>query len=184
MPKPVKESSGLAVNVVATVCDLSSFEARDMSARIEAGEHDLIPELHRRFGVERREFANIVPLVGLTALAKAVSGNLSALADIEVNKSALGTGAATPLTGDVGLQTEVYRKNIASQAYASNVAYNVAFYAATDVAGTFEEHALFMNGGSGSGTGTLLSRVLLGGITKTATNSLTIEHQSTFVFNT
>lgn len=181
------------VNVVATLCDASSRTARLMSAAIVlAGQlrlhrlrQRILAAYHRRFAVRTFRESNIVPTCALEMLAKAITGSLSSLAEVEVNKSALGTGTDAPAAGDTVLDTEVYRKDIASQSYASNVGYNTAFYTATEVSGTFYEHGIFANGTGSADTGTLVSRVLLNaptGIAKTLTNTLTIEHEITFEF--
>lgn len=196
--RPKAETVGLAgpaVNVIATLCDCSTPLAKIMSAAIAfLTRASLMPRLrkvlldayHARFAIARYEGANIVPTSGLTLLAKAWGDGLVSLAEVEPNKSALGTGIGAPAAGDTTLDTEAYRKNIASQSFSANVAYNTAFYTASEVSGTFYEHGIFANGTGAADSGTLCSRVLLNapsGIAKGLTNTLTIEHQHTFVFN-
>jgi len=182
------EACGARTNVKVTLCRCSTPLARALSAAIALAQRlglrklmrRLLTVYHAQYAVQRLQAANIVPDAALTLLAKAITGNCAALAEIEVDKSALGTGTAAPVAGDTGLATEVYRKSIASQSYSANVAYNTAFYTAAEVSGTFKEHGIFAN------NATLISRVLLNaptGIVKTLTNTLTIEHETTFVFN-
>lgn len=177
--------------VTFTVCDASSRLARlwgraiDLAARIRAHRLSgwLLRTYHSRFMVRQVVEHNIVPTVGRSLLAQAITAQLAAITDIEVNYTALGTGTTTPANGDTTLVTETYRKLVASQSYSSNIAYNTAFYLASDTNGTFYEHGIFINGTASADSGTLFSRVLLNnptGITKSASETLTVEHQHTF----
>lgn len=142
----------------------------------------LIAEFNRLFLVRQYRFHNIVPTIGRTRIAEALTGNITDENDIIVNYGALGVGTTTPVNGDTTLDTESFRKLIASTSFAANVAYLTAFYLAADVSGTFYEHGIFIDGNASADTGVLLSRVLLNaptGIAKSLAETLTIEHQLT-----
>lgn len=171
-----------------TVADVSSKAAQEMQKLIEmkrsAGEpvKALIDEFNANFAVREMRFHNIIPTVGRQRIAKALIAGIASTGEISVNKSALGTGTTTPVNGDTTLDTETYRKDIASLSQNANIAYFTAFYTASDTSGTFYEHGIFINGTASADTGVLLSRVLLNaptGITKSGTETLTIEHQIT-----
>jgi len=186
----IKEDIFFKGRVILTWCDATSMSAKLLSAGIRVASwlgwdrmSRRLIDLHHSWHMTRRmAFDNIVPTCGRQQIAKAVTGNLAAIADIEVNESALGTGTGAPANGDTTLGTETYRKAIASQSYSSNVAYNTAFYAAGDTNGTFYEHGIFIKGTGVADSGVLLSRVLLNspsGIAKSAAETLTVEHQHT-----
>lgn len=146
-------------------------------------DRSLILEFNKRAQVHEYIQNNVVPTVGRTLFAKLLTQNLSALADGIVNYSALGTGSTAPAVGDTVLDTEVYRKLVASLSYTDNIAYLTAFYLATDTNGTYYEHGMFADATGTVDTGTLVSRVLLNaptGIAKSAAETLTIEHEITF----
>lgn len=177
--------------VTATVCDASSLSARvygrlinfflKLGAKGITGR--LIAAYHKKFMLRQVVQENIVPTVGRELLADAITGQLVAISDVEVNYTALGTGTTAPANGDTTLDTETFRKTIASQTSASNVSYNTAFYTAADTNGTFYEHGIFIDGTASADSGTLFSRVLLNspsGVAKSASETLTIEHEHTF----
>lgn len=143
----------------------------------------LIACYNRIAGVYKEVFENIVPTVGRTAIAQVLTGNISDFTNIRMNYVALGSGITAPNNADTTLDTEVFRKDFASRSFNNNVAYFTAFYTAADVSGTFYEHGIFIGGTAAADSGVLLSRVLLNaptGIAKSASETLTIEHQITF----
>jgi hypothetical protein len=123
-------------------------------------------------------YENIIPTVARTAIANWLSNASPSPASIRINKTALGTGVTAPANGDTQLETETYRKDIASETNSDNVAYFTAFYTAPEVSGTFKEAGMFMNGSAGANTGTLFSRVAID-ITKTTSESLTVDYEIT-----
>lgn len=127
------------------------------------------------------EHENIIPTVGRGMLANNLVSN-SPTDSPRINYTALGTGSVTPANGDTALGSESYRKSTASATNADNVAYVTAFYTATEVSGTFTEHALYCNGTASANSGVLFSRVLLNsgsGISKSNTETLTIDYTIT-----
>ncbi len=125
-------------------------------------------------------FENLTPTVGFQQLCKAMSGNISTVAEIGVNYHAMGTGTNSPASGDIQLQTESTRKLLASKTYANNKAFYTAFYAATEAVGTFTEIGLFINGSATANSGVLWDRSLLS-IIKSNTQTLTIDYEDTFI---
>jgi len=125
------------------------------------------------------EIENLIPTAGRNNVAKALAGDLSVLADAEINFTSLGTGTTAPANGDTTLETETFRKAVASSTSSSNQLFITAFYTAVEVSGTFEEAGLHINGNGGVDTGTLFSRVLLSGLTKSTSETLTIDYTVT-----
>jgi hypothetical protein len=97
---------------------------------------------------------------------------------IKITHTALGTGTNAPASGDTQLQTEIYRKNVASATNASNIGYVSAYYTAVEVTGTFREVGLFINATGVANSGTLFSRVATN-ITKSSVETLTVDYQLT-----
>lgn len=125
-------------------------------------------------------FENITPTVGFSQVTKAMTGNIAALTDIIVNVHAMGTSNTSPSNGDTQLGAETVRKVLTSKTFSNNRAYYTIFYAATEAVGTFAEIGLFINGNpSVANSGVLWDRSLLS-ITKSNTQTLTIDYEDTF----
>ena len=146
-----------------------------------------VRQLNNLFGQVVSFDHNIVPTLGLTQLAKGLSGNLGGTTGLEINYGAVGTGTGTPALGDTTLGTEIFRKTDSSLTYALGKAYVTMFYTASDFSTTgatnLKEHALYIDGGTGVDTGTLWSRVLLNaptGTAKTSLETLTIDYEVEF----
>ncbi len=130
-------------------------------------------------GVVKRvhEFKNLIPTAGRSKMAEALSGGLVAIADIEINKTSLGTGTTAAANGDTILETEVFRKDVASATFSSNQLFLTAFYTAVEVTGTFSEAGLHINGTASPDTGTLFSRVILfPAVVKSSSETLTVDY--------
>lgn len=126
------------------------------------------------------EYHNLIPTAGRAQVAKALSGALSVIADIEINETSLGTGTTPAANTDIKLQTETYRKTVASNTNADNILYVTAFYSAPEVTGTFSEAGLHIKGTGAVDSGTLFSRVILSpSVTKALTETLTIDYTVT-----
>lgn len=124
------------------------------------------------------KYENLIPTVGRTQIAKALASILATLPEIEINKTALGTGTTPPANGDTTLETETFRKNVASLTNTNNQVFVTAFYTALEVSGSFKEAGLFINGTATVDTGILLSRVAID-ITKSTSETLTIDYTLT-----
>lgn len=125
-----------------------------------------------------QEYDNIIPTAGRSIVAEALSGGLGAIADIEINFTSLGTGSTAPANGDTTLETETFRKAVASSTFSSNQLFITAFYTAPEVSGTFAEAGVHINGTASVDTGTLFSRVAIS-ITKSVSETLTIDYTTT-----
>lgn len=124
---------------------------------------------------------NVVATVFHEMIADYIA-NVSPTNDIIINYGALGTGTTTPAIGDTTLQVEEYRKQISSLSSASNVVFVTVFYSATEVEGTFYEHAFFSDASGTIDTGVLVNRVLIDsptGLVKSNTETLTIDYTLT-----
>ncbi len=125
-----------------------------------------------------QEFDNLIPTAGRSIVAEALSGGLSAISDIEINFTSLGTGVTAPDNGDTTLETETFRKAVASNTFLANQLFVTAFYTAPEVTGTFTEAGVHIDGTGSVDTGTLFSRVAIS-VTKSASETLTIDYTTT-----
>lgn len=124
-------------------------------------------------------YKNLIPTVGRQAIVQHLTVGSPGYA-LFINFTALGSNVAAPVNGNIQLGTEVFRKATASATFAQNQAFVTAFYTATEAVGTHREAGLFINGSASPNTGILFSHVNIN-ITKTATETLTIDYTITFV---
>lgn len=124
------------------------------------------------------EYENLIPTVGRTAIADHLTNASPSPASLRANYTALGSGTTAPANGDTQLQTETFRKAIASQTKSNNIAYMTAFYTAAEAVATHREAGVFINGTGTANSGTLFSRVAIN-ITKSGTETLTIDYSIT-----
>lgn len=129
--------------------------------------------------IKRRNLQfNLIPTVGRAVIANQLTSASPSPASPRINYTTLGTGTNAPANADTQLQTETYRKAVASQTNASNVAYCTAFYTAEEVSGTFREAGMVINGTGTANSGTLFSRVAIN-ITKSTSETLTVDYSIT-----
>lgn len=128
------------------------------------------------------KFENITPLAGFEVILKAMTGNLGSLAEMVVNYHALGSGSTGATMNDTDLQTETFRKALASSSYDTPNSRMIftAFYTAGEAIGTHQEMGLFMNGTAVANSGTMWDRSVLP-IVKTGTQAMTIDYEDTLV---
>lgn len=125
-------------------------------------------------------FENITPTVGFAALASAMTGGAASLDEIMPNVHALGSDNTAPADGDTELGNETVRKLLSSQSSNGGKAFYTAFYDVSEANGTHAEMGLFMDADAGTpDDGTMWDRSLIS-ITKTNTQSLTIDYEDTF----
>ena len=185
-------------NYRATSVDVTSPKAQKLYKKIlsmksvtkkaKAERLKLIKSFNNLFGVVVALDHNIVPTVGLTLLAKALSGNISAVSELEINYGAIGNGTGTPTLGSTGLTSEQFRKTDSSLTFNAGKTYVTMFYTAGDFTttggiGNIKEHGLFIDGATGAGTGDVWSVILLNaptGIAKTSLQTLTIDYEVEF----
>lgn len=123
-------------------------------------------------------YENLIPTVGRTAIADHLTNASPSPSALRATYTALGSGTTAPANGDTTLQTETYRKAIASQTKSNNIAYMTAFYTAAEAVATHREAGVFLGGSIAANSGTLFSRVAIN-ITKGATETLTIDYSIT-----
>ena len=125
-------------------------------------------------------FENLIPTTGRNNVAKALAGDLSAIAEAEINFTSLGTDATAPTNGDTKLGTETFRKSVASSTSSGNQLFVTAFYTAPEVSGTFDEAGLHINGTGAADSGILFSRVTFSpAVVKSASETLTVDYTVT-----
>lgn len=126
-------------------------------------------------------FENLSPTAGFRQVTKAMSGNIAGVEEIMVNVHAMGNGSTAPGSSDTQLESEAVRKHLTSRAYEDNKAFYTIFYTASEAIGTFSEIGLFINGDPDvPDSGSLWDRSLLP-ITKSGTQTLTIDYEDTFI---
>ena len=102
---------------------------------------------------------NLIPTIGRTVLARLLAG--TAVPTGEINYIALGTGTTAFSNASVQLNNETFRKIVSDASYDANIAYVDCFIASGDVANqTFTEAAGFIDGTTGTATGTAFSLVI------------------------
>ena len=158
---------------------------RDVLADIKRRQHEELKGLYKGLRavtlVFEKDIKNLLPTAGRTVIARWLSGDNTISADDGCNYCSLGTSSTAPANSDTQLGTESYRKATSSATYSSNVAYISVFYTATETTGTFQECGVHIGGTASANTGQLFSRFLTGGLTKTSTETLTVE--STITIN-
>jgi len=126
----------------------------------------------------RNVYENLIPDIGLAQMGKALVASLAAKAEIEINKTSLGSGTTAPAVGDTTLETEVFRKDIFSRSSSSTQIFLTAAYSAGEATGTHKEAGLHINGTATVDTGILFSRVAIDEVV-TATDTLTVDYTIT-----
>ena len=127
-------------------------------------------------GVKRVfEYRNLIPTAGREQICLALEGGIASINEIKITHTSLGTGVTAPNNSDTQLETETYRKSVASATHASNVLYISAYYTAVEVSGAFKEAGIHINGTGAPNSGILFSRVAVD-ITKAVTESLTVDY--------
>lgn len=152
----VKKQDGLSFKGIWT------FTVRDKDGKIKS----------------KHTYENLIPTIGRAEMAKALVGSLSAIAEIEINKTSLGSGTTAPANGDIKLETEVFRKTIFSRTSSSNQLFLTAAYSAGEAIGTHREAGLHINGTGVADSGVLFSRVAINEVV-TATDTLTVDYTIT-----
>lgn len=133
----------------------------------------LVRELNKICRTEKTVFENIIPTVARSMIAN----NLTSASPTNVMKithAALGSSGTAVANADTQLGTETYRNAIASITNGSSVAYATGFFTATETTGTYAEAGIFSNGTGSANSGILVSHVLVS-ITKTSTETLTLD---------
>jgi len=120
---------------------------------------------------------NIVCYVGLEKLLLRAAQETTD--DCHIDKAALGTGSTSPNTSNIALANEAYRNNVISATASDNQLFVDALFDIGEVAGTFTEFGLFVDGDAGANTGELWNRVLVDW-TKTNEESLFVRSSFTF----
>jgi len=134
-------------------------------------------KLHNLCRVDETVVENITTTVGRTVNARRLSGNTTYTGI--VNYTALGNDNTAAAVGDATLGNETYRKALSSGTFLANVAYLETFFTAAEVAGTFEEYGMFIDGGAGADTGQLFNRFTETKV-KTAAQTLNVQSIVTF----
>ena len=133
---------------------------------IKTADKALLAALQASGAILAHDFkTNIIPTVGRSVLARRLAGNTTYTGEIDYG--ALGSGTTAFTNASTQLNTEVYRKQAASQAYDNNIAYIDWFIAAGDVANqTFNEFGAFIDGTGTANSGQAFSLLLTGGWVK------------------
>lgn len=130
-------------------------------------------------GAERvYTYKNLIPTAGRQAIANFLTSSTPSPSTLYCSHTALGSGTNAPANSDTQLQTETFRKAVASSTNAANIAFVSAFYTAAEAVATHREAGIFIAGTGVANSGTLFSRVAIN-ITKGATETLTIDYQVT-----
>ena len=133
----------------------------------------LVRQLNQMCRTEVQVINNIVPTMGRENIINNMASATPTYSPL-INKFVVGSGTTAPADGDVTLETETYRNDIASRTNAANVGYFTGFLNATEFSGTIREAGLVADGTGTVDTGALQSRVALNTV-KGATETLTMD---------
>jgi hypothetical protein len=187
MPKKLQEKSGIKGFITTHVFDTTSKRAiaieneinrllkRPLNVRSRQTYLELIADLKRLFTVREYAKQNLIVTTGRAVLAQRLANDTTYTGII--NYGALGSGDTAPVNGDTTLETEVFRKTVASASDTDNIAFIDFFYSKSDTDGTYEEFGSFIDGTGSADTGQLFNRVLTGGWVKTSSESMTVACQ-------
>lgn len=128
-------------------------------------------------------FQNITPTIGFETITKFLTGNGVSPDELEVMVHAFGSDGTDPTLADTELGNETVRKLLSSKSYSGGSAFYTAFYNLAEGNGTHAEMGLFANASDIiPDDGTMWDHSLIA-ITKTDTQSLTIDFEDSFVNN-
>lgn len=124
----------------------------------------------------RDEYDNLFVTTGRNAIAERARGGDTG----KITYCAVGTGTNVPSASDTTLQTEVFRKLIASRTRSGYVVTFKAFYNTSEANAALKEAGLFGDDATGTtDSGTLFARVNINR-TKNSSQTLTISWDVTF----
>ena len=120
-------------------------------------------------GITKQEFEkdNLVVQAGKNYVASAMIIN----ATTPFISMAVGTGTASPTSGDTALQAEVNRQLFQSTSQTASAVTMIGFYGAGVATAALTEAGIFNNATTG---GTMLSRIVFAAVNKAASDTLTI----------
>lgn len=120
---------------------------------------------------------NIIPTVGLRAIARRYANVASLSNEGAVTYGAVGTGATSPIAEDTVMENEIERKLITIKSEASRIAHLEVFFVEAEANDTITKFALFGEEASGLvDSGTLMEYAdFASPFTKTSNETLTIE---------
>jgi len=118
---------------------------------------------------------NLVPTVGRNVLARLLAGDVTYSGEIDYG--ALGSGDTAFTNASTQLNTEVFRKQAASQAFDDNIAFIDWFIALGDVGDqTFEEFGAFIDGTGAADSGQAFSLFITGGWVKSGSMFISAQY--------
>ena len=187
MHNAIQGKTGIKGFITTHVFDMTSTKAlaieaenndlltRPLKDRSRQTYLELIADLKRLFTVREYARHNLIVTVGRAVLAQRLANDTTYTGII--NYGALGSGTNAPANANTTLQTEVFRKTVASASDTDNIAFVDFFYSKSDTNGTYEEFGAFIDGTGSADTGQLFNRVLTGGWVKTSSESMTVACQ-------
>lgn len=153
----------------------------DVRAKLTEWHHkifrEMVAEFQRMFLVRQYQATNLITTRGRSVLADRLA-NVTTYSGV-INYGALGTGTTPVANGDTQLQTETYRKVVASGSASNNIAFVDFFYAKADTNGTYQEFGTFIDGTGTANSGRIFTHMLTGGWVKSSTESMTVACQYT-----
>jgi hypothetical protein len=178
----LQETKGIKGIVTFTNFELACAEALEID-RILQNAHDLIPSvyfelvrrLHDLCAVRTFQYQNLVVLTGRSVFARILAGDTTYTGAI--NYGALGSGSTAVSSANTQLATEVKRKLYGTRTQTGAQANLDFYYSKSDTNGTYNEFGTFIDGTATVNTGQLYNRVLTGGWTKSASESMTVSLQ-------
>lgn len=129
--------------------------------------------------MDAKRYTNLIVASGKNAVAGRLVGDLIVANRGAITFGSVGTGTNVPADGDTTLQTELFRKVLALRQVTTNKALFRLFLTTSEGNGVLKEFGLFGEDASATpDSGTLFNRVNID-ITKTVSETLTIEAEIT-----
>jgi len=162
--------------LITLVREISIFLSRVHTKKKKiTGEVTLIMTDVNTGEIEVTKYKNIIPLVGRVAITRLLLSEGLKENEGKITYGAVGTGNTSAASGDTTLETELFRKTIASTKRVSNTIYIRTFLTTSEGNGELKEFGLFGEDASATtDSGTLFERVIIDK-TKTTAKTLLIE---------
>lgn len=177
--KTIPEADALMIEYIRTK-DLRFLQQANAliekhNAMIRIEYLDAVKELERIAKVREYTRKNKIAEAGRAAVIGRLV-NITTYTGI-INYGTLGTSSTAFSNSQTQLVAEVFRKTAASSSQTTKTGFIDFFYSKADTNGTYQEFGTAIDGTASANTGQLFTRMLTGGWTKSASESMTVACQ-------
>lgn len=179
MEKSLKEKAGFRGRITLTNYAIDNKEAEDIHNLISSmgimhqGLFEYLDKKLRSLcAVKETAFDNAVVMTGRSVFTRLMVADTTYTG--EINWGAVGTSATAVSDTQTQLVAEVKRKGIATRVRTNDSVTLRFFFTKSDVNGTFQEFACFIDGTTTVNTGQMYNRALTGGWVKSSLEAMTV----------